>query len=364
MHIQKLHINNVRNLDTVELKLVSGFNFVEGLNGSGKTSLLEAIYLLTRGRSFRTSKIKNLISSTADECSVFSVFKSTENNSIKVGLRKSRTAKTMLRIEGDNQTSFANISQLVPTIVVAPELGNLIDTSPDSRRKVLDWGLFHMEQSYHDKWKLTTHTIRQRNVLLRQKSRDKNLVSSWNRKLADISLEVTSMRNVYFSNLYPYLVRVFESLGLKEEYLISLYKGWNDPEDYYELLSVNQERDFERGYTSQGPHRADIKIKLEGKLAKDVCSRDQKKMISLAIRLAQIELLHNSIGKNCLLLIDDFAAELDHNNRKYVCDLLHKNNSQVFMTCIDVGAVENYVPKENKKLFHVKQGVLTESDCN
>ena len=373
MYIEKLKVTNVRNLKAVELEPSQRFNFLEGLNGSGKTSLLESVYLLTLGRSFRTPKIKHVISKTAEECTVFSVIctdtfvrdnrESTisEGNCISVGLEKGRSNKTALRINGKNQSSFASLSKMAPVVVIAPEIDNLVDCQPDGRRKMLDWGVFHVEHRFHDIWKVVQRSLKQRNAVLRNGIKDQESLFSWSSILSDASEELNGLRQKYFLELLPYITVKFKYFGLDSDYSLSYYQGWKEGEKYHDILANSIKRDMERGYTSSGPHRADIKVLAAGDLAKDICSRGQKKLISIAIRMAQIEMLFQKEGKKCVVLLDDLNAELDIFNKKLVCDTLLETQSQVFVTCINCTDVYQYIPKDIKKMFHVERGKIVEA---
>jgi len=368
MYIKRLEILDVRNLQSIKIDPSKRFNLVEGLNGSGKTSLLEAIHLLSLGRSFRTPKIRNVISNQASKCTIFSVLCNTQNDlgdrcdegpGLRVGLEKIRDGKTILRINGESQKSFANLANIAPVQVIAPELDNLIDCTPEGRRQMLDWGVFHVEHSFHVLWKIIQKALRQRNALLRAKVRD-GTIHAWDIELIKAAEGLTQLRQQYTNDFCRYIDEMLIYFKFTDNVSLTFYQGWKADESFGDILNSNMDNDYERGFTAQGPHRADLRIRIDKYSAKDVCSRGQKKIISAAIKLAQIQMLKDKCGKNSVVLFDDLPSELDIDNRRIVCKVLDKMKSQVFITCVKASDLEEYIPDDIAKLFHVKHGTIKE----
>ena len=277
----------------------------------------------------------------------------------KVGLEKSST-RTCLRLNGSKQTSFVPLANLDPLQVIAPELINLIDGGPLVRRQMLDWGVFHVEHRFHDEWKLLQKSLRQRNALLRRgRNIDLAQLDAWDEKLVSVAEKLHSMRSHHFALFLPYVQQLLSSFEFSDDISFEYLSGWNNEADYREQLYQAREVDQLRGYTTIGPHKADIKIKLGNSLAKEICSRGQKKLLSSMLKLAQIQMLRELNNKTCLVLVDDLPSELDEKHCRLLCEILETMQSQVFVSCIESDDLVSYINMEESKLFHVEHGALS-----
>ncbi len=332
MTLTTLRVTHCRNLNSVELDLHPHLNIVSGANGSGKTSLLEAIYLLGTGRSFRTREVLPLIS---DEKSHFTVFARTDDEQT-VSLQKSTTL-TQVRLNAQPCHKRSELAYFLPCQLIYQDIFQIIDAGPSVRRNILDWGMFHVKHTYHSLWRNYRRTLKQRNTLLKQQAPHSHLLP-WDQILAGLANQLNSLRKDYFSKLQSQFCTVLTALS-ELDCSLQYYKGWDRKESgkpLEEILRDSLNSDSLRQFTQYGPHQADILIQKGNFTAKQYFSRGQQKIILIALKFAQIMLME----KPCLVLIDDLSAELDERHLRRVLDLVIKSSCQFFITAINPQSLE------------------------
>ncbi len=359
MYLTKFQLQDIRNLSTNILSLEKQLNIFYGENGAGKSSVLEGISILTSGRSFRTSKLDLVVKEDSDAFVVFGA--GSDQTKLGVGYSKSKKQKS-IKINGENISTLSSLSRIYPTQVLSPESYHLIDAGPQERRKYLDWCLFHVEHSYHETWKNYQSTLKQRNALLRTKNKSKisQQITFWDQQLCLFESVVTKQRSAMLELLLTELLKVIQDLGVKffDGFKISYYPGYTG--EYEKKLADSFHADCECGLTRFGPHKADIKIKVQGYPAKEFFSRGQKKVAINAMFLAQTVVLKNRTGKDSLFIIDDFTSELDESNQKELLQmLLQQKNVQIILSCLQLDSLKWLKKRYNStQLFHVEHGVI------
>lgn len=356
MSLNSLEINQFRNLHHVKLQPDAGLNIISGENAAGKTSLLEAIFYLSYGRSFRSSQTRDLIQHEQDYFQI--IAKADQNSSATIiGIQKS-TKDQIIRVNQQDISKISVLSALLPVIALHPDSHHLISGGPEQRRQYLDWGVFHVEHGFIDAWKNFKKALSQRNAALRHNQTDK-LCQLWDQSLAENAELIESYRNKYLSQLNKILQTKAEILFQGSEIVLSYKRGWGDDEDYLSYLTKTIKKDKEKGFTQAGPHRADLRIKLDGKSAQTSISRGQQKKLVVLLKLAQLELFLQTSDKKCLLLFDDLPAELDEDNRQVIMTMLSHMNVQLFITAIDLNQLDLTAWK-SCKMFHVEHGSIAE----
>lgn len=357
MGIIHTEITAVRNLRTVSFAAHPFFNLFCGLNGSGKTSILESIYLLSCGKSFRSHATHTMINHQSTQLSVFSQIETVENIKKPIGIEKSREGKTQIRIDGQTVSSAAALAECLPLQIIHPESDILITGSPRYRRQFLDWGVFHVEPSFFPAWQRLQKVTKQRNALLKQ-TQDRNQVCSWDQEYTQASEQISLFRKSYIQTFQPYFQEMIQYFLPVKPVLLNYQRGWPEETDLLEILSKNFYRDLQLGYTYHGAHRDDIDIKVENYPADEVLSRGEQKLVVVAMRLAQGKLLKQLQQKQCLYLLDDFSAELDSIHRRQVIETLANLEAQIFLTSIDYQEANPSLEGIDLALFHVEQGRL------
>jgi DNA replication and repair protein RecF len=303
----RLQVTDFRCLQSVELRLDPQFTLISGPNASGKTSLLEAMYVLGRGRSFRTRRLEHLIRHGAERFVVFGEVH-TAHRQVPMGVEGSR-AGIRAQIDGDKPSSLAELALQLPVQIIDPEVHHLIEEGPSRRRRFLDWGVFHVEQSFVGHWQRYQQALKQRNAALKA-HQPRAIVSVWDSDLVRSGELLSDARLRYVTALSGRAEAIGRNL-LGMELSLSYRCGWPKDQSMAEALQQSWSHDQEAGATQIGPHRAELAIRLDGTAVKDRISRGQQKLLAAALLIAQIKLFPEGSPVQPSLLLDDPAAELD-----------------------------------------------------
>lgn len=358
MPLRLLTIDRFRNLAPVTIECSPRLNLFLGANAAGKTSLLEAVYVLGRARSFRTSSLEKAIQSGCDEFRLVAQVVTATGRDIPVGMSKSKK-QLIARIDGKPVKRLSDLAALFPLQWVGGNLHRLLEEGPLHRRQYLDWGMFHVKQSYIPVWQRLHKLLKQRNAALRT-GRSAAEIEAWDGDLSRAGEELHALRSDYLVELEAYLQNVTaELLPLPQPVEIRYRRGWASEESYLQALKAALPGDRERGYTRAGPHRADVVFHYAGQPASEQLSRGQQKLLVIALQLAQARLLKAQREQSSLFLIDDLGAELDQENQMRVMRLLSSVEAQVFATAIEMPNISGW-DSAGMKRFHVKHGTIVE----
>ncbi len=357
MHLMQLQIQNFRNLSCIDFAPTEGVNLITGVNASGKTSLLEAIYYLSHLRSFRTHQISDLIQRESTQLQLVAKLQIDSENQIPLGIQRSRN-KLEVRANRQPIKRVADIATLFPVLAIHPDSYKLITGSPSQRRQYLDWGVFHVEHDFFGVWQRYKRALSQRNAALKSKQKDA-YCSLWDKELFEMAMYIDTLRSKYLLNLQPYLNELILRFFKNEQVEVTYKRGWNSEIGLDQLLVTELNKDRLKGFTQYGPHRAELIIKVDGHSAQTGISRGQQKTLVALLRLAQAQQFTESTGRNCVLLYDDLAAELDETHRQNIMEVLGKMKAQLFLSAIEAKQI-NISAWQNKKMFHVERGQLKE----
>ncbi len=355
MSITLLRADQVRNLQGVDIQPHPQLNIIYGENASGKTSLLEAIHLLSTARSFRTHRIQHVIQHEKDKLTVFARLQNGPH-AHQLGIERSRR-KTEIRVDSETVQLTSVLTRHLPLQLITPQVSSLLEQGPKMRRRFLDWGVFHVKHDYLNNWRVFHRVLQQRNAALRQ-HQPNSQITAWNKALVDAATVITRCRQEYLSGLLPILQNYSQQL-IQQQPELGYQQGWPEEEALEKVLSESLMRDRERGHTQYGPHRAELVFKFNGIPAQEVLSRGQTKLFISAMQLAQVSHLARETGTQCVIMIDDLAAELDRNKRKALLDLLLGTRAQVFITLTEPGLLD-IDPAQGHKMFHVEQGQVVD----
>ncbi|WP_201508174.1 DNA replication/repair protein RecF [Psychrobacter proteolyticus] len=398
--IERLQISHLRNLTQISLK-PAACNIIIGANGSGKTSLLEAIFLLSRGKSFRHHQPKRYIQHHQNNTTVHARL----NDSRTLAIQKQADATTILRL---NQTTVYNqsiLTEQLPTLLIDPSTMDMLEQGSASRRQLLDWLVFHMKQGFHPQWMAYQRLLKQRNSLLKSTRHLTQVqlteLKSWDKGLSNHAALIHHYREQVFTEWQPYFAKSIVQLlpSYAEQLSLSYNAGYDTSVALDVQLNERLEQDLQLGYTRIGNHRADIHVhwrsdesisdqttdhrtaasahSIQTKLptlkeqAANVLSRGEKKLLITALRLSQLPLLLNdeersdslnddlSSKATPVVLLDDITAELDDRAIEILLSTLAQLPCQVFMTSL----TDDILPLINElwlqpNVFHVKQGEI------
>lgn len=359
MALSRLLIRDFRNIESADLALAPDFNFLVGANGSGKTSVLEAIYTLGHGRAFRSALIGRVIRHEQPEFTLHGRIdgSTADDRQCSVGLSKSRRGDSRVRIDGSDGHKIAELAQLLPMQLITPEGFTLLNGGPKYRRAFMDWGCFHHDPDFFNAWSNLKRLLRQRNAALRQVSRYAQL-RAWDQELIPLAARISQWRADYSAAIAVDITATCAQFLPEFHLEFSFQRGWDRESDYGELLERQFERDRALTYTASGPHKADFRIRAEGTPVEDILSRGQLKLLMCALRLAQGEFLTRQSGRRCLYLIDDFASELDTGRRRLLAERLKATRAQVFVSALSAEQIRD-ITDEKGKMFQVEQGKIS-----
>jgi DNA replication and repair protein RecF len=391
----ELTVDDLRCIERAELHLHPGHNLIWGGNGSGKTSLLESIFLLGRGRSFRTRNSERLIRHGRDRLVVFGrtggelgsgssgtgcipngALESTADLggpaeggisgysglatavggpgsavpfSQPLGVQVSRADGTIARISGATARSLTELTQAFPVQVIDPGVHKLVEEGGHRRRRWMDWAVFHVEHQFGDWWLRYTRILKQRNAALRTQPAQ---VSVWDAELVRVGELIAGARRQFLESLLPYWRESVLALsGLEPE--LHYFKGWAQDVTLAEALIASRARDESKRLTHPGPHRADVIVRMNGRPAREVLSRGQQKLVAVAMTLAQLNLLQEATQTTPTLLLDDPAAELDGDHLRRFIEQVMRLRSQLVLTSLHS---ESHLFGTPNRVFHVEQG--------
>jgi len=373
MALVKLQTRNFRNLAPDSISFSPSFNLLYGENGSGKTSVLEAIGYLGLGRSFRVTRHQAVVRHGQSQLTVFGALDQglqqgaetgASDEAHRLGISRDVTAKeTLLRVDGEAVRSLSALAKRLPVSIIDPGVFDIVAGGPGKRRQFLDWLVFHVEPSFSSVWQQCQRVTSQRNQTLRNGRLDESLMRVWDNQFSALAETLTGVRARVFQQFQTAFNDVLSELeadwteGLRLEF----YPGWDRTQPLLEVLARQRDQERRMGHTLYGPNRADIRIRLGGRPVAETFSRGQQKTLVILMKVAQGKVL-SELGKQATFLLDDINAELDARHRVMLARKLQELRCQVFITSIDhpepdllwgAGDAPEY------RMFHVEHGRLT-----
>ena len=359
MSLTFVSLGNFRNIQSFEFQPHAEINIITGENGCGKSSLLEAIYFLSHGKSFRTNKSKLLIRHGSEQCTVHAK-KNIANLSLPVGISKNILGETNLKIQGQASRKISELAALIPVQIITPESYSLFFGGPKERRKFLDLGVFHVEPLFFSAWRDFNKILKQRNALLKTKPfRYQDEIKFWDKEYIRLAELINHYRQDYISKFKAlFFDKMINEIPIFSDLELRYDKGWTDPLD--SVLEKNFDRDSKLGYTSKGPHKADFSFYINNNNAENILSRGQLKLLLYVLKISQNNLIELESDKQSILLIDDLPSELGESTMKDMSSLLSQCQSQIFITAITSDSISTVIEplKRNCEMFHVKHGSL------
>ena len=334
MYIKNIKLKNFRNYKNQEINLENKINIFFGNNAQGKTNILEAVYLCSLGKSFRTKNEKELI--------LFS-----ENNAfIEINYqKKDRTGKINLEINNKKYFSLNNIklkklSEILGNINIvlfSPDDISIIKGSPENRRKFLNIMISQLRPKYVYNYNLYLKILEQRNNYLRQikfENKNKDLLEIWNQQLTICAENVYNYRKEFIEKVLNKIKNIHYRISNEQEKIdIKYISNFKDKNDFLMLLKKSEEIDIQKGYTTKGIHRDDFEIFLNDKKLNVYGSQGQIRSFILSLKISEMEIIKDEIGEYPILLLDDFMSELDEKRRLGFLNSI--KGAQVLITCTD-----------------------------
>lgn len=351
MQLERVEIRGVRIIDHAVLEAGNGINLLQGANASGKTSLLEALYLTSTGRSFRTHRLLDLVSVRSGQMTVAAVASGEGRGVTDLLVVRSRRS-SRLEIDGKAVSGTAQLARVLPMLVITPQSNSLLEGAPRDRRRLLDWTLFHVERDYLETWRQYHRALRQRNLVL-QGAGDRRPLDAWEAEVARHGEALHARRTASAAGLGQLFAARARACGLADPDL-SYVPGWDVGQSLRDVLKAGRDSDAAAGFARVGPHRADLIVMAGTVPAARVWSRGQSKAAISCLVLSQTDWIAESTGHAPVLLFDDFGAELDPRHRQVLGELIAARKGQTFVTVTENGQAAFGSAALTR--FHVEQG--------
>lgn len=378
--IEQLRIHALRNLQQTSLSLAA-CNLIVGQNGSGKTSLLEAVFLLSRGKSFRHHEPKRYIQHHAKSCAIWASLHDKTTLAIQKQLDNSGLASTLLKVNQNTVYTQSALSFLLPTLLIDPTGMAILEEGSGHRRQLLDWLAFHVEPRFYPEWLSYQRLLKQRNALLKSAYIPVSELGAWDNELSLCAAKLHEYRHAVFARWQVLFDEMIQRLLPVYQGKISLSyaAGFDVSLGLFEVLKGRLSQDRELGYTRVGAHRADVLVMIKQsneqgeklrEQAVNVLSRGEKKLLITALKLSQLQMICEYLHDvRPVVLIDDIDAELDDGAIDVMLDVVITLPCQLFITSLQEDTADKIRQKMTKfqkntdtfKVFHVKQGVVASS---
>lgn len=359
MYVKSLELNNFRNYNELSIELSKETNIFYGDNAQGKTNILEAIYLASTTKSHKGSKDKEIIKLDKDESHIRMVIhRDGVNHRIDMHLKKNKPKG--VAIDGLPIKKSSDLFGIVNVVSFSPEDLSIIKSGPSERRRFIDMELCQLDKFYLHNLIQYNKVLNQRNNLLKQIGFNKSLLDTiyvWDEQLVNFGNSLIKSRELFIKKINEIVVMIHKKLSSGKETLTISYEPNVSLDEFRKKIQSSLERDISLKVTNYGPHRDDLSFKINGVDIRKFGSQGQQRTSALSLKLAEIEMVKNTINDNPILLLDDVLSELD---RKRQTELLSSiDNIQTIVTCT---GLEEFVNSRisTEKIFQVDNGMVNE----
>jgi DNA replication and repair protein RecF len=352
VQLDSLHIEHFRCIPSCDLELSPGINCLVGDNTAGKTSVLEAIYILGRGQSFRQNALGATIQENHPAAILRTRFRDDQGRQHRIGGHIKRSGHEF-KFDDQTKTRRFDLIKGLPLQHIDPNIHRLLEQGPKYRRHFLDWGVFHVEQSFFPAWRRYRRALKQRNHALRS-NQSRQQITIWDEELVQQGELIDACRRRYLEQVKALLPEQTRRLVGDDDLTLAYSPGWRSDTGLGHALARSLDRDLRSGFTQEGPHRADIRISIASFNARDWVSRGQQKLLTAALVLTQTVILQKQRGIEPILLLDDMAAELGDSFRSVLAKEIKQLGIQCFLSFLGREQISEAL--HNTAMFHVEQG--------
>ena len=352
MIINKLKIENFRNIENAEILPFSEINIISGENAQGKTNLIEAIWFFTGAKSFRGIKDSEAVKKGCEKAkiSIDFVARGIERKA-EIEIKDKKQAK----IDGKALNAPSLLAGNFNCVVFSPNDLNFVSGAPQLRRRFLDTAIGQLYPKYIDVLREYTRAVKQRNNILKDSIKDGSLIfliEDFEEIIIREGKKIIDYRLRYIELLKKYATEIYSGISDNKEILQIEYES-TVKDNFLDELKKSRENDKFRGITSIGPHRDDIIFKINDFPSREFASQGQKRSIALSLKLAEAEIINKTAGEQPVILLDDVMSELDKGRQNYILNKI--KGRQVFITCCEE---ENFAELEKGKIFRIKNGEI------
>lgn len=349
MNVNRISIHDFRNIGAIKLNLCETANIIYGDNGQGKTNFIEGIWLFTGAKSFRGAKDQQLIRFGAPQAGLeMEFFGEGRDQTAMMVIEKNRVAVL-------NEIPLRSATELAGkfcAVVFSPVHLSLIKNGPQEKRKFIDTSICQLKPRYISVLNQFTRALDQRNRLLKDISYETSLFDTldiWDARLAAFAAVIIKTRASFLKKLFPYAEEIYAGISGEKEKLQFDYVSTLECDPQKEIGEIEKEllsglrsgrgEDVRSRFTNLGPHRDDIEITLDKNSARAYASQGQQRSCVLALKLAECELIRETLGEYPVVLLDDVMSELDRARRDFLLNRLR--GRQLIITCCDKGSFES-----------------------
>lgn len=374
MYLQRLKLINYRNYSILSSDFSPQVNLLVGMNAQGKTNLLEGIYYMATGKSYRPAKDSQLLKWDSELFRIFGeVVNKNGKNKIDIGYRQVSQTSKEIKINGLKISKTGELLGNITAVLFAPEDLYIIKGSPGERRRLIDNDISQVSPGYYIRLQRFNRILNQRNHLLKRLKDKKNGLSElyiWDQQYLELSKEIIEKRINVLEKITP-LTRLMQrkltdgSENLEIKYLLNREKEIKRGDNIQRLLSEEMDKykteEIKKGVSLWGPHRDDLLFLLNGNDLKCFGSQGQHRSSVLAVKLAELEFFRAETGEYPVLLLDDVMSELDYMRRGLLIKTIQEKGIQCFITTTE-DLNGSWEINTTVKRFTIKQGILAEME--
>lgn len=341
MYIKKVELENFRNYSEISMEFDKKLNIIIGENAQGKTNLIESIYISSMGKSFRTSKDRELINFSSDLCRIKTeYFKDGDDCTIEISVNSE--GKKGIKVDGASIKKISQLMENLLAVIFSPDDLKIIKEEPARRRNFMDRELCQLKVSYFNNLSSYKKVLTHRNNLLKERDIDRNLLGVYDSSLAAYGSRIIRERiefarklNVISRNIHNEITNGRENIDIR---YISDIPADDDvaavERNMLNALEKSRENDIRKRTTSRGPHKDDLRVMINNIDARKFGSQGQQRTAALSLKLAEISLIEEEMGESPVLLLDDVMSELDSERQRFLIESL--GNVQIFITTTEL----------------------------
>jgi DNA replication and repair protein RecF len=366
MYIKSLELSDFRNYEKQTLCFHEKTNILLGKNGQGKSNLLEGIYVLSMGKSFRTQKDSEMIRFGADFLRVCGSFEK-GGRALDIEVMLSAEEKKF-KVDGFSGSKNADLLENAYMVVFSPEDMKIVKEDPEKRRRFIDRELFQIRPLYYKDLSKYRKSLLQRNRLLKEENPDESLLDVWDEKLTEYGVKIIKERSGFVEKLKRIGGEIHASVTNGREALELCYEpdvafvvsAEAQRSGFMDRLRACRETDKARGHTGAGPHRDDMRISIDGVDVRHFGSQGQQRTAALSLKLAELEIIKEETGEDAVILLDDVLSELDGERQKFLIRSLSEN--QIFISAAEMSdEIRKSMPAGG--LFRIEKGHAEREDA-
>jgi len=357
MKIDYLKLTNYRNYENIEISFSDTLNLIYGNNGSGKSNLVEAIYLLALTKSFRTNVDTNLIKKKTDFSSIIGKIKT--NTTTKYEVNISNNGKKVF-INNDKVNRISDYVSKINIILFNPLDTKIINESPSVRRRLINIEISQINNEYLILLNDYNKVLKHRNAYLKQLLLNGNASSEYldilTNKLIEIGIKINKIRNMFINDINENISKIYKNIFETGELRIKYISTYNnkDSEELLKMYKKYYKKEMSLGKTAFGIHHDDIDFLLDNESIKDYGSVGQQKNAIISFKLSELLLVKKIKGYYPILILDDLFSELDDHKVNNIVGMLNKE-VQTFITTTSIDKVDKELLKDST-IFKVEDG--------